>query len=1035
METMAEVVWGTFKQYEPISSLEIFTGAEDRSFRAWVRDGRYGRLESVRSVMTFEKLRGDLNSIVYSMQTAEIDFYAHQFLPVLKFVNSPLDRLLIADEVGLGKTIEASLIWTECQARFKSRRLLVICPPSLIPKWLRELQEKFGIEARPADAKMVLGELHALKRKGAGHAFALVTSYHALRPRKKERKVLQPWLSGNGEQAHLEDAEARREATRNPRISLLKELLEWNAAHHFVDLVVFDEAHLMKNTATSSHTVGDVFARFSRSTLALTATPVTTKSRDLFSLLRLVDPDMFRDEKTFKQLLNRNRPAVRLANELARTQPDRKKCLKRLEEIPHSTARDNLAKELSALPARGLEDVSTKVELWHRSQRLNELGCYLNRTRKVEAIPNKVVRTPVTLTVRLSTEEKVLYNGLLRLIRAKIREEGGALTVFHLIAPALAMSSCLPVVAESLRKGNSRWGDLKDLETLGDSYGADEPDNDREGEFVAEDAMLDTSDLRWLPKHDFTSGDSKYRALKQGLKKHVGKEKVIIFAFFKATLKYLEQRLTGDGFSCVVVTGDITDRDKRDQMLQSFEDPRHQILLCSEVAAEGVDLQFCRIMVNYDLPWNPMRVEQRIGRIDRIGQQANSITIINFNVRDTIDGQIYEHLHRKIGLFTSTIGDLEGILGEEMNKLTRNLLADDLTPKEMEERIRRTELALENQRRNAAEIDSEAESLVGLSNILQDTVNRGQSLGRYIKATELRRYTEEFFQENYQGRDLCDLNWDSPAEDCLSLRLRSNALHDFKQFLEKTALPFPKGFNPETGKAVLTFSPSRHEALRRVHRGLVLVNHLHPFVRWMTDARRTHVERWHPVCRAVLETNEPSPGDYLFLCQRLSLENQVMPRNELLFRAVRLKGLHALDPVESERLVDQVLEQGRSSAETSTPPSAPEAFEAVVQKLTEDRIRVERRFAEELELRINSRRAQIERHFANRIQIAQRRLQTMEESRPRRTEGIRLTESQIKSLEETRAREMKKLGAGKEIEQSFSDLICGLVRVTEKRPL
>ena len=130
---------------------------------------------------------------------------------------------------------------------------------------------------------------------------------------------------------------------------------------------------------------------------------------------------------------------------------------------------------------------------------------------------------------------------------------------------------------------------------------------------------------------DYETGDSKYRVFRDHLVSNVSGEKIIVFAFFKDTVGYLARRLTSDGLKCQVLTGNIMDMDERRQILEDFENrPEIQILLCSEIAAEGIDLQFCRTIVNYDLPWNPMRVEQRIGRVDRIGQTAKSINIINF---------------------------------------------------------------------------------------------------------------------------------------------------------------------------------------------------------------------------------------------------------------------------------------------------------------------------------------------------------------------------------------------------------------------
>src|SRR5262249_41083045 len=131
-----------------------------------------------------------------------------------------------------------------------------------------------------------------------------------------------------------------------------------------------------------------------------------------------------------------------------------------------------------------------------------------------------------------------------------------------------------------------------------------------------------------------------------------------------------------------------TPENDRHRIVQAFrEEPGPHVVLSSEVAAEGLDFEFANAMVNYDLPWNPMRVEQRIGRLDRYGQRAKLIHIFNFSVADTIEERILERLYERIGIFESAIGDLESILGDEIERLARELLQPDLTPREEEEII------------------------------------------------------------------------------------------------------------------------------------------------------------------------------------------------------------------------------------------------------------------------------------------------------------------------------------------------------------
>lgn len=1022
---MAEVKWGIETKFEAVQILELFDTEEDDSFETLIEKKRYERIESLRSLMTFEKLSGSLSNVMYSMRTAEIKFFAHQFVPVLKFVNSPLSRLLIADEVGLGKTIEAGLIWTECQARFQARRLLVVCPPTLVPKWIRELRERFSIEAEVAEASTLKDKLDQFAKKGPTQSFALVTHYQAIRPLRKERAMLKPWLAAHGSDVDFKGAEPT--GKWGPRPTFYRSLLEWDGSHPFLDLAVFDEAHLMKNTATANHLVGDVLSSTAQAVLALSATPLTTKTRDLYALLKLVDPDMFRDETTFNELSARNVPAVGLSRELSKSTIDTKACLDLIEKIPDSAAKNHLKERLSAIKPNEAVAEEERIELQGKANRLNELGAFLTRTRKVEVNEHKATRTPHTLDVHPTEEEMVFYNSVLKLIRQRVAEKGDALTLFHLIAPALTMTSCLPVMAEKLRRGESRWGDMEDLATLDTAYTEEEDDS----EFVGEDQTAILGDRTWLPSYDFEANDSKYAKLRNELLHRSPDEKVIIFAFFKDTLRYLKRRLEQDGISCLYVSGDIKDRDERDQMLQQFESPEFRILLCSEVLAEGVDLQFCRVMVNYDLPWNPMRVEQRIGRIDRIGQEADTIVIINFHVHGTIDGSIYQHLYSKIGIFEENIGDLEGIMGSHVGRLTKDLLANALTAEQAAEKIRLTAEAIERERAFTAEIDEESDTLLGLRSYLQSSVRQGRSLGRYIKPSELRLFTEEFFADTYQGNASCILNWDTPAKDCLTMSFSFAAFQDFETFLSKESHSLPRGFGRDTRTAVITFDPEIHEEQKRKHRKLILANHIHPFVGWMTSSFQLRSKEWHPASGVKVPSKSAQTGIYLFAIMRISLKHPALSKEELLFRSVNVESLKPVSLTDSEALINDVLEHGVSWTPPQGYPDAEDALADALDALNQDCREIHEAFVEELELRINTKRSQVESHFHRQIQTQHRRLNTMATSSRARPQDITAARTRIRNLEVRLQEELENLDASEEVAPEFKRVACGLIKVSE----
>jgi len=1020
---MAEVRWGIETKYEAVAILELLDTQEDDSFETLIAKKRYERIEPLRSLMTFEKLSGSLSNVMYSMRTAEIDFYAHQFVPVLKFVNSPLSRLLIADEVGLGKTIEAGLIWTECRARYQARRLLIIAPPTLVPKWIRELNKRFSIEAEYVDAAGLKKRFDHFKSRGPTSSFALVTSYHAIRPRKAEKTLLRPWLRYHDTDIDFEGAE-NNHAKWGPRPEFYRSLLEWDGANSFIDLAVFDEAHLMKNTATANHFVGDVISTSSQAVLALSATPLTTKTRDLYALLKLVDPDMFHEEAVFNDLSSRNLPAVRLARELQRARVDKSHCLDLLDAIPESIARDNLQSLIAKIPDTKEISEQTKIDLLGKANRLNELGTFLSRTRKVEISGKQAVREPVTLDVHPTNEELTFYNAVLALIRQRVAERGDNLSIFHLIAPSLMMTSCLPVMANKLHTGQSKWGDMEDLATLDSAY----TENTEDSNFVGEDQTTIWGGHDILPNYDFEAADTKYLKLRNELLNRAPDEKVIIFAFFKDTLRYLQRRLTSDGFTCLMVTGDIKDPEERDELLLSFQDEDKRILLCSEVIAEGVDLQFCRVLVNYDLPWNPMRVEQRIGRIDRIGQTAESIVIINFHVHGTIDGSIFSQLHSKIGLFKDNIGDLEGIMGDHINKLTRELLTNQLTPEQTAEKIRLASEAIEIERTRVAEIDEESDTLLGLRSYLQNSVNQGQSLGRYIKPSELRIYVDEFFADTYTGQDACILNWDSPSEACVTISFSFKALSDFESYLERLAYPWPKGFNRNNRTVSLTFDPKKHEKLRRKHKKLILANHIHPFVIWITSSYQTQKKSWHPASALKVVSTTVSDGIYIFVVMRVSLKHPALSKEELLFRAVNVDTHETVDLTSSESLLNETIENGSSWSSPTGFPDYSDKLETTVKTLTEDCTLIHQSFAEELELRINAKRSQVENHFKRQIQTQHRRLESMSTSQRARPQDITATQTRIKNLKIRLSEELDVLDSSTEVIPEFKRVACGLIK-------
>jgi hypothetical protein len=224
------------------------------------------------------------------------------------------------------------------------------------------------------------------------------------------------------------------------------------------------------------------------------------------------------------------------------------------------------------------------------------------------------------------------------------------------------------------------WDDLgvsvEELAGIENAQGS----NQHDGSPVAYGSKFDLAELE--------AQDSKYRPLSKFLKAELTRnptEKFVVFAFFRGTLKYLKRRLAQDGIEAALLMGDM--ETPSEDILELFTAPDGpSVLLSSEVGSEGIDLQFCRFVVNYDLPWNPMRVEQRIGRLDRLGQKADRISIANLYVSNTIEDRILQRLYDRINVFRESIGDIEEILGGITEMLIVEFFDPTLSDAERERR-------------------------------------------------------------------------------------------------------------------------------------------------------------------------------------------------------------------------------------------------------------------------------------------------------------------------------------------------------------
>jgi hypothetical protein len=374
---------------------------------------------------------------------------------------------------------------------------------------------------------------------------------------------------------------------------------------------------------------------------------------------------------------------------------------------------------------------------------LNTLSSTVTRTRKVDTPDAKATRIARTVNVTWTSQEARLYLAILRWARERALLNNGVVG-FATVMPLRQAASCLQ---GSKRVLEDRWADLRTSDDdFDDTDGLDEGDD---LPFVLADAGDELrAALRGLGDVD-TKFDSFARMLYD--LRSEGIPQVMVFSFFRATLKYLAERLHPQ-WRVRVMDGTIKSMDDRAKIMQDFRDGKFEILLLSEVGSEGLDFEFCGALVNYDLPWNPMRVEQRIGRLDRFGQKFERIQIFNFHVPGTIETDILTRLYQRIRVFEESIGDLEPIIRDDMSEITKLVLDPRRSEDERRRELARVELALEHKRAELGDIEAASTSmLTGLDQVLIDGLERDtKDKGKYVGEAEIAALIKRFF-EMYGG--------------------------------------------------------------------------------------------------------------------------------------------------------------------------------------------------------------------------------------------------------------------------------------------
>lgn len=1000
-----------FKRYDLLETIET----EEEMFDL-LGTGRFGSPTDLRRILTFEKVKGDLTNVFYSMETSNTDFYPHQFKPVLKFIESPIGRLLIADEVGLGKTIESLYIWKELQARHDARRLLVVCPAMLREKWRDDFRLRFNISADIVDANDLLEVLSDVSQRGGSRSFTYIISLEAMRPPRD-----------------FDDF------ARSGKRAALARLLDQNIASDefaLFDLVILDEAHYLRNPTTASNRLGRLLRDAAHHMVLLTATPIQIASDNLYQLIRLLEPDEFYDSRLFDDVLSANAPVVSALRRLWRQPPDLHGAAEAIKEAMSNVyfENDTVLRRIVGQMTDDSSNAEKQIELARMLESRSLLGQYMVRSRKREVLETRVERAPQVLMVEFNELERQVYNRISEHIRSLSVGRTGVF-IFALIARQRQMASSLVAALESWRN----QGLLEELlwEDLGRTVNLvqDEIEGEQGSEKTLEEVL---HDLDWKQLgNDPTDGtifkvleaeDTKYDMLKQFLREALRQnctEKFVIFAYFRGTLQYLARRLSDDGINTALIMGGMGDA--KYKVLKSFSNPDGpNVLLSSEVGSEGIDLQFCRIIVNYDLPWNPMRVEQRIGRLDRLGQKAERISIVNLAVSDTIEDRILLRLYERIHLFRDSIGDLEDILGEMTEQLMKDLLNPSLSSEEREQRASEAELAILNQRAEQDRLEQEAVNLIGFSDYILDHVRDSRDKGRWLSPEELIALVDDFFSRKYPGTRI---ERDSKYDFAARLRLSDAARSSLGHFIVDTKPATRTKLHRLARPILCLFDPRQVETFGR---DVELIDPTHPLIQWIRADYARDSNQLYPVSAIRIDRTsvQVPPNDYAFVAHRWSFVG-LREDHVLAFRAVPLNSLEPLSGVESERIIVAAARHGRHFPNAVNVIGDIERIKSSAQICEET---LEDAFAERMidfeaenELRCGQQETSARKFTERRISELKNRLDRY------RTEGklrpIPMTEGLLKSEQAQLGDKLERINRRKMVDPTLVPLATGIVRV------
>jgi superfamily II DNA or RNA helicase len=652
-----------------------------------------------------------------SLTAAKVDLLPHQIVLVHRIASGTPRRFLIADEVGLGKTIETALLLRELASRGEMTRAMMIVPAGLVENWRRELNDVFNLNFEVFGSE---GDVTDRKTNAFMKHNRLIASIDTLK--------------------------------RPKRLQRLLEAPSW-------DLIVFDEAHHLtafekgKNKVhkTENYALAEALREHSRDLLLLSATPHQGDHFRFWRLAHLLDPTLF--ESVNDMLANRHRLNSIV---IRRTKADacdtdgqtlfaRRQVVTKSFELSHSE--HQFYEKLNNYLQAGFDLASRSTG------KARAIGFVMSIFQKIAASSFAAVkRTLENRAIALAILEAVLAeddrdvtrrDNAVREAREMIRTRDG-------LSDSSLHNALIDKYISDIRLKHLKKRELAEAEDFDDERSLAQV----EGDIAAlatvaipgeREMILDL--LRYYP----TSMETKVQEMNRLLAtlwRENANEKVVIFATFLGTVEMLKRSIEtvfDDKRVEVYKGGDHGAKTAAEKRFRDKDGP--QVMLCTAAGREGINLQYSRILINFDLPWNPMDVEQRIGRIHRYGQ-ANTSQVYNFVSSDTIEGKIYQKLEAKIAEIAKTLGkvDKEGQVAEDirsqiLGQLSTAISYDQLYRDALSDpALKRTELELEVALTNAKQAREVVFELFqdldrfDLSEFKGITENSGELAPRLLKA-------------------------------------------------------------------------------------------------------------------------------------------------------------------------------------------------------------------------------------------------------------------------------------------------------------